>query len=187
MTLLLDRGSLYNPRRLSVSIRCTAMIEPSSGAYLKEVRLAVAACVVRCQHISRKIANSERNKRFYISTRRPDRGRPILPTQFKLFTLATTYGLPFYEILQLFGVDTDFSPISITIKAAGDASHRLRASTIRDRKITFPVRLDPPFKWEWTQLINPAVAIWLSFLWRSFWNATSANTCTRISAQKTTA
>jgi transcriptional regulator with XRE-family HTH domain len=136
--------------------------ETSPGGFLKDVRLRLHLGVRDIQRMSSKIAAREHNRRFYISAARLTQVESdnAVPSQFKIFTLAAIYGLSFHEILSRYGVDPD-------------RSHRYRAEVRlpitrpvtselmnMETRITVPVRLDPSFKWERTQLINRAVALW---------------------------
>jgi transcriptional regulator with XRE-family HTH domain len=137
-------------------------MDTSAGNYLKQVRLRLRLGLVDIQHISSKIAARERNRRFYVSKARLNQieSDQYVPTQFKLFTLAAIYGISFHEILRLFGVDTDrFHKYRSQLKLA--ATRPIASELYNpDTTITVPLRLDPSFKWERTQLINRAVAIW---------------------------
>lgn len=137
-------------------------MDTSPGSFLKDVRLRLRLGVRDIQRMSSKIAAREHNRRFYISAARLTQVESdnAVPSQFKIFTLAAIYGLSFHEILGRYGVDPD-------------RSHRYRAEVRlpitrpitselvnMDTRVTIPVRLDPSFKWERTQLINRAVALW---------------------------
>ena len=137
-------------------------MEISPGNFLREMRLRLQLGLRDVQELSTKVAAKERNKRFHISKTRLAQieSDNEMPSVFKIFTLAAIYGLSFHEILTRYGVDSD-------------RTHRyreeIRLSTTRlvsaelqnlNTKVTIPVRLDPTFKWEATQLINRVVAIW---------------------------
>lgn len=137
-------------------------MELSPGNFLREVRLRLQLGLRDVQKLSAKVAAKEKNKRFHISAARLNQieNDDAIPSVFKIFTLAAVYGLSFQDILTRYGVDSD-------------RTHRyreeIRLATTRpvsaelqnlNTKVTIPVRLDPTFKWEATQLINRAVAIW---------------------------
>jgi transcriptional regulator with XRE-family HTH domain len=162
MPLLSDRCSLYNLRPKHPVLRSATMIEISPGSYLKAARLRLQLALVDVQSMSSKIAASERNKRFYVSMARLTQieNDQYVPTQFKLFTLATIYGLPFNDILRRYGVDTDRAHRH-RARLKLDATRPVTSAVENpDRTITLPVRLDPSFKWDRTQLINRAVVLW---------------------------
>ncbi len=137
-------------------------MDTSPGSYLKEVRLRLHLGLRDIQYISSKIAARERNRRFYISAARLTQveNDDAIPSQFKIFTLSTIYGLAFHDILRRYGVDADRSHLYRTeLKLL--ATRPITSMLVNpDKMITFPMRLDPSFKWERTQLINRAVALW---------------------------
>ena len=114
------------------------------------------------EELSSKIAAKERNERFYLSAARLAQieNNDETPSHFKIFTLSVIYGLPFYEILSSCGVDPDRihkHRDEIRLPATRPVSPEIYTL---DAKVRVPVRLDPSFKWDRTQLINHAVAIW---------------------------
>ena len=137
-------------------------METSPGSYLKEIRLRLNLGLREVQHISSKIAARERNRRFYISPARLTQieNDDAIPSQFKIFTLSTIYGLPFHQILSRYGVDADRSHV-YRAEFKLSATRPITSILVNpDRMLTVPMRLDPSFKWEQTQLVNRAVALW---------------------------
>ncbi|SRR5579875_140835 len=137
-------------------------MESSPGSFLKEVRLRLRLGVRDIQQMSSKIAARERNRRFYISAARLAQieNDNAVPSQFKAFTLAAIYGISFYEILSRYGVDPDRAHSyrsQIQLPATAPVTAEVLGT---DTKIRFPIRLDPSFKWERTQLLNRVVALW---------------------------
>lgn len=134
----------------------------SPGNYLKEVRLRHQLGVRDIQHLSSKIAAREQNRRFYISAARLTQieNDNAVPSQFKVFTLAAIYGLSFHEILSRYGVEPDRARDyrgQLALPATGPVTAEVFNT---DAKLTLPIRFDPSFKWERTQLVNRAVALW---------------------------
>lgn len=114
------------------------------------------------EELSTKIATKERDERFYLSAARLAQleNDDETPSHFKIFTLSAIYGLSFYEILNLYGVNPDRvhkyrSEIRLT--ATRPVSQELYS--LHDA-VKVPIRFDPSFKWERTQLVNRAVALW---------------------------
>jgi transcriptional regulator with XRE-family HTH domain len=137
-------------------------MDASPGTFLKEMRLRLQLGVREIQQMSSKIAAREHNRRFYISAARLAQieNDNAVPSQFKAFTLAAIYGISFYEILHRYGVDPDRAhdyraavKLSVTRPVTTDVVNM-------DARVSIPVRLDPSFKWERTQLVNRAVALW---------------------------
>jgi transcriptional regulator with XRE-family HTH domain len=137
-------------------------MEMSPGNFLREARLQLQLGLRDVQKLSSKIAAKESNKRFHISVGRLGQieNDNEIPSAFKIFTLAAIYGLSFHEILTRYGVDSDRIHKyreEIRLSATRPVSAELRNL---NTKVTIPVRLDPTFKWETTQLINRVVAFW---------------------------
>ncbi|PYK92734.1 MAG: hypothetical protein DME36_12235, partial [Verrucomicrobia bacterium] len=137
-------------------------MEISPGSFLREVRLRLHLGLRDVQKASSKIAVKEKNKRFHISAARLAQieNDNAIPSVFKIFTLAAIYGLSFHEILTSYGVDSDRTHKyreEIKLSATRPVSAELHNL---NTKVTIPVRLDPTFKWETTQLINRVVAFW---------------------------
>lgn len=132
------------------------------GDFLKRVRVQLHLGMRDVQKLSAKVAAAERNKRFYISAARLSQieSGDEIPSQFKTFSLAAIYGLSYYDILKRYGVDPDRTHqyraqfrLAVTRPVSSELGNL-------DAKVTIPVRLDPCFKWETTQLINRVVALW---------------------------
>lgn len=137
----------------------------SAGEFLKEKRLQLGLSVRDVRDISAKVALREHNRRFHVSSSRliQVEGDCAVPSFYKVFTLSVIYGLDFDDVLKMYGVDADrIHHYRASIKLA---STRPISTNIRnlETKVTIPVRLDPAFKWQNTQLINQAVTIWGEF------------------------
>jgi transcriptional regulator with XRE-family HTH domain len=132
------------------------------GSFLRALRLRLGLSLRDVQRMSLRITTGERDRRFYISATRLDEIENSVktPSQFKIFTLAAIYGVSFHELLGKYGVDPDRThryraQIKLpTTHPVSSEVHNL------ERKIVFPIRFDPSFRWERTQLINRAVALW---------------------------
>ena len=137
-------------------------MDTSPAKFLREVRLRLHLGMRDVQRMSSKIAAREHNRRFYISGARLAQieNDDAVPSQFKIFTLAAIYGLSFYEILSLYGVDPDRTHrYRAQMKLAATRPVSTELFNL-NAKVTIPIRLDPSFRWESTQLINRAVALW---------------------------
>lgn len=137
-------------------------MDGSPGDFLKKVRMQLHLGMRDVQKLSGKVAEAERNKRFYISAGRLSQieSGDWIPSQFKIFSLAAIYGLSYSDILNRYGVDPDRTHqyraefrLAVTRPVSSELGNL-------DAKVTIPVRMDPCFKWETTQLINRVVALW---------------------------
>lgn len=136
--------------------------DKSPGSSLKQVRMRLQLGMRDVEELSTKIATKERDERFYLSAARLAQleNDDETPSHFKIFTLSAIYGLSFYEILNLYGVNPDRvhkyrSEIRLT--TTRPVSQELYSL---HEVVKVPIRFDPSFKWERTQLVNRAVALW---------------------------
>lgn len=149
-TVLAPRSKLSNP------------VEVSAGTYLKNVRTRLGLGLREVQDASNILADYENNEEMYISAARlvQIENEPSVPSVYKLLSLCAVYGLDFLDVLSRYGVKPDrihhyrellpprlTQPVSPIIRSL-------------DTTVTIPIRLDPRFRWETTQLLNRAVAIW---------------------------
>jgi transcriptional regulator with XRE-family HTH domain len=132
------------------------------GRYLKEVREKLNLGVREVQEASARIAHSERNYDFYISAARLAQieNEGSTPSLFKLFSLCAIYGIGFVDTLRRMGLDPG---LTWTYKSLAGlhATHPVALEVYgKDGTVTLPVRLDPSFRWDTTQLVNRMVEIW---------------------------
>lgn len=139
-----------------------AVTDKSPGHLLKRARMRLQLGFRDVEELSTKIAARERDERFYLSAARLAQieNEDETPSHFKIFTLSAIYGLSFYDILSSCGVDPDRIHkyrAEMRLPATRPVSPELYTL---DAKVKVPIRLDPSFKWERTQLVNRAVALW---------------------------
>jgi len=137
-------------------------MESSPGDYLKRVRERLGVGVREVQEASVTVAREKGNANFYIAASRLAQieNEASQPSIHKLFTLCAVYGLEFHDVLRRYGIEVN--------ELAGYAARLLPEATRPvsgevyglDARVTIPVRLDPSFRWETTQLINRMVAQW---------------------------
>jgi hypothetical protein len=114
------------------------------------------------QEASAILAAEEKNDQFYISAARlfQIENECSAPSAFKMFSLCAIYGLDYLDLLGRYGVDPDrvhCYRARLPLAATRPVSFKIhRPGT----SITFPARIDPGFRWETTQLMNRAVAVW---------------------------
>ena len=132
------------------------------GQFLKTVRERLQVGLREVQEASTIIASEEANENFYVSAARLTQieNEASMPSVFKLFTLCSVYGLDLHEVLSKYGVNANRTH-SYGTRFLPDVTRTLSAEIHGSiEKVTIPVRLDPTFRWETTQLINRVVALW---------------------------
>lgn len=132
------------------------------GHYLKELRERLGLGIREVQKSSALIAAEENNNEFYISAARLSQieNEDSAPSVFKIFSICAIYGVDFADLLKRYGADPDrIHRYREMVKL--DATHLISVESMNQRgAITLPVRLDPSFSWETTQLLNRVVTLW---------------------------
>ena len=143
------------------------------GQFLKTVRERLQVGLREVQEASAVIASEESNDNFYVSAARLTQieNESSMPSVFKLFTLCSIYGLDLHDVLSKYGVNANRTH-SYETRFLPEVTRTLSAEIHGSvEKVTVPVRLDPTFRLETTQLINRVVAMWgeipASFLLRA--------------------
>jgi len=137
-------------------------ISLSAGRYLKEARLRSGLCLRDVQDASAILAAEENNQELHISAARlvQIENEPSVPSAFKILSLSAIYGLDFLEILRRYGVIPD-RVHHYRSRLQQERTHLISTATHNlETSVTLPVRLDPSFRWETTQLLNRVVALW---------------------------
>jgi transcriptional regulator with XRE-family HTH domain len=137
-------------------------METTPGQYLKTMRERLQLGLREVQEASAKIAAEEGNNNFYISAARLTQieHEESIPSVYKLFSLCSVYGIDLHDVLCKYGVNANrvhTYRTRVLPEITRTASAEVHGF---DDKITLPVRLDPSFRWETTQLVNRVVAMW---------------------------
>ena len=137
-------------------------MQTSPGRFLKEFRERLGLGVRDVQKSSAMIAAEEGNHEFYVSAARLSQieNEASPPSLYKLFSISAIYGVDFADLLKRYGADPDrIHRYREMVKH--DATHPVSVESLNTRgDVTLPVRLDPSFRWETTQLLNRMVLQW---------------------------
>ncbi len=134
----------------------------ATGHGLRHIREKLGISTTQVQEHSRRIAESENNTDFHVSTARLaqiENGDSV-PSIFKLYALSVVYRIRFSDLLRLFGLD--LTKASAHLRLLPPPKTQLvqvelpEAATV----VTFPVRFDPSFDRRATQLLNEVVETW---------------------------
>jgi transcriptional regulator with XRE-family HTH domain len=132
------------------------------GEQLKELRNHLGITTREVEEHSRKVADAENNTEFYISNAWLTQleNTQSNPSLYKLYSLSVIYRVKFTDLLLIFGVD-------LNRIARHQANLRLDATHLTnleiydpDRKVSFPVRFDPGFSIERTNLLSRMIEVW---------------------------
>jgi transcriptional regulator with XRE-family HTH domain len=132
------------------------------GQYLKAVRERLQMGMREVQDASMVIAAEEGNPHFYVSPARLTQieNEESVPSFYKLFSLCSVYGLDLNDVLARYGVNANRTRAYRT-RFLPDATRITSAEVYGfEDKVLVPVRIDPTFRWETTQLVNRVVAMW---------------------------
>jgi transcriptional regulator with XRE-family HTH domain len=114
------------------------------------------------QDASMVIASEEGNENFYVSPARLTQieNEESVPSFYKLFSLCSVYGLDLNDVLGRYGVNANRTRAYRT-RFLPEVTRTTSAEIYGfEDKVLVPVRLDPTFRWETTQLVNRVVAMW---------------------------
>jgi transcriptional regulator with XRE-family HTH domain len=136
--------------------------EMSAGRYLKEVRQRLGLGLREVQDASSILAARERNDEMHISAARlvQIENEPSAPSVYKILSLSAIYGLDFLDVLARYGVIPDRVHAYRRLLRHRVTHPITTAIHHFDTVVTIPIRLDPRFRWETTQLLNRMVAQW---------------------------
>ena len=133
------------------------------GARLKEVRTRLGITTREVADFSKTIADREGNGEFLVSSpwlTQIENEKTALPSIYKLFTLASIYGLSYAEVLVLYGVDTHRVkkhhaelPIAKTHLARYDSAEP-------PTSLGVPVRFDAGLNLTHTNLLSRMIESW---------------------------
>src|SRR3989337_2026291 len=134
----------------------------SIGARLKELRNRLDITIREVEDYSHRIAEAEGNEEFFISNPwiTQIENKEVIPSIYKLYTLSIIYRIKFTDLLQLYGIDVEkISKHQSLIPLPNTHLTNLEVYD-KDRAVTFPVRFDPGFSVEKTNLLSRMVEVW---------------------------
>jgi len=133
-----------------------------AGDRLREIRNRKAVSTREVAQMSKRIADAEHNDEFLISSPWLTQleNKTTLPSVYKLFTLASIYGITYTYLLSLYGVDLKRvilyhgqMPLRKTHLATLDSSED-------SGTITLPIRFDPGLNLNQTMLLSRMIDTW---------------------------
>ncbi len=132
------------------------------GRYLKEVRAKLDLRLHEVQAASARIAEAEKNDEFHVSATclaKIENGH-CMPSVFALFSLCAIYRIDLIEVLHRFGLDPEHTSYHQSLLQL-DATHPVAVEIYsKDSTVRLPIRLDPSFRLDTTQLVNRMVEVW---------------------------
>jgi transcriptional regulator with XRE-family HTH domain len=133
-----------------------------SGKGLKELRTRLGVTVREVEEQSQKIAEAQGNPEFFVSNNWLTRleNTDSVPSIHKLFSLSAVYRVRVSDLLPMFGIDQNLLQ-KYQIETAPQTTHLINLENPDSAKaVTFPVRFDPGFRAEETNLLSRMVQVW---------------------------
>ena len=137
----------------------------SPGERLKYVRTQLGITTRDVAVFSRLVAEAESNNEFLVSgpwLTQIENERSSLPSIYKLFTLASIYGLNYSSLLALYGVDVNKiqmfharMPVTKTHMVQNEA-----AAELKPQSLELPVRFDAGLNLGHTNLLSRMIEMW---------------------------
>ena len=129
---------------------------------LREIRNRLGISMRDVEELSRKIADEEGNDEYFVSNPwlTQIENRETYPSIYKLYSIAVIYRIKFTDLLLLYGIDLEkIGKHQSTCQLPQTHVTRLEVYD-EQRPIQFPVRFDPGFSMDKTNLLSRMVEIW---------------------------
>ena len=134
----------------------------SEADRLKELRNRLGITTREVEDYSRRIGEAEGNDEFFISNAwlTQVENRQATPSIYKLYSLSVIYRVKFTDLLMLFGIDLEKITKHQSLLPLPKTHLTQLAVYDEEIPVAFPVRFDPGFKVEMTNLLSRMVEIW---------------------------
>ena len=132
------------------------------GKSLKDLRARLGITVREVEDQSQKIAEAQANPEFFVSNNWLARleNSNAVPSIHKLFSLSAVYRVKLSDLLPMFGIDLGLLQ-KYQVETPPSRTHLVNLEEIDSSKtVTFPVRFDPGFRVEETNLVSRMVQVW---------------------------
>lgn len=129
---------------------------------LKSVRARLGITTREVSDLSQRIAEAEGNPEFHISNPwlTQVENSDSVPSIFKLYSLSAIYRIKFTDLLLLYGVDLQHLGRSQLVSPLPDTHLTNIEIYDQERTVSFPVRFDPAFDVNNTNLLSRLVEVW---------------------------
>ena len=129
---------------------------------LKDLRNGLGITIRQVEEYSRRIADAEENEEFFISNAwlTQIENKQSIPSIYKLYSLSTIYRIRFTDLLGIFGIDLERISHHQALLPLPETHLTQLAVYDEERPVSFPVRFDPGFSVEKTNLLSRMVEIW---------------------------
>jgi transcriptional regulator with XRE-family HTH domain len=137
------------------------MSQPPSEQ-LKNIRFRLGITTREVADFSQKIAEAEGNSEYHISNAwlTQVENSDSVPSIFKLYSLSAIYRIKFTDLLLLYGVDLQHLSRNQLTAPLPDTHLTNLEVYDRQRTVSFPIRFDPSFDIDNTNLLSRLVEVW---------------------------
>jgi transcriptional regulator with XRE-family HTH domain len=135
------------------------------GERLKQVRTQLGLTTREVAHLSKQIADAEGNSEFLVSSpwlTQIENDKSAVPSIYKLFTIASVYGMAYSSLFAMYGVDLkklNFFHAGMHIEKTHLAGS-LEASEPSTTYVELPVRFDAGLNLNETNLLSRMIETW---------------------------
>lgn len=134
------------------------------GERLKQIRTKLGITTREVALFSRSVAEAEHNNEFLVSgpwLTQIENERSALPSIYKLFTLASIYGLSYSNLLSLYGVDiAKVNAFHARMPIAKTHLAEFESAATSPASLELPVRFDAGLNMSQTNLLSRMIETW---------------------------
>lgn len=130
--------------------------------HLKQLRLRLGISTREVADLSRQIADAEQNDEFHISypwLTQIENSNSV-PSIYKLYTLSAIYKVRFSDLLRAYGVQLENLSQHQVRTSLPNTHLAITDPSLPTQSVTFPVRFDPAFNTDQTNLLARMVETW---------------------------
>lgn len=135
------------------------------GERLKQVRMQLGLTTREVAQMSRQIADAERNSEFLVSSpwlTQIENEKSTIPSVYKLFSIASIYGMTYSSLLAIYGVDVkklNFFHAGMRIQKT-HLAESFDATESPSKYLELPVRFDAGLNLSETNLLSRMIETW---------------------------
>ncbi len=132
------------------------------GERLKEIRKRLGITTREVEEHSRIIAESEGDDEYFVSNAwlSEIENSESMPGAYKLFSLSAIYGVKFTDLFLFYGLDWEKTS-KYWMETSRPQTHLMNLELYdKERTVTLPVRFDPGFRVDRTNLVSQMVELW---------------------------
>lgn len=133
-----------------------------AGQKLKKRREELKLRYRDVEELSEKVASRHKNDEFLIAISRlaDIENKGIVPTIYRLYSLAAIYRIDFTELLEWYGIDVSRVPADSATLGTGQSTHLLKFNPLSSGEVHLPIALDPGIDIRRTTYLTRMIQRW---------------------------